>query len=151
MGFTVDVKADRMFPVKRLPFTRLPLFCRIASVVQVQFQRAGQVQARYDHEPLPFDQIPGPQGRYATAYKFYRLSDGFAKFYKIPEKLFKVYGPIFKEYVTETDKTPVVHVMEPADFETVCRAEGKYPIRTPLDFLVELRKRRGKPMDLVNL
>ena len=100
-------------------------------------------------EPLPFDQIPGPKGRYATAIEFYRQSDGFAKFYKIPEKLFKVYGPVFKQYVT--DKTPVVHIMEPTDFETVYRAEGKYPRRITLDFFVKCRKRRGEPMDLVNL
>ena len=71
------------------------------------------------------------------------------KFYKIPKKLFKVYGPIFKQYVT--DKRPCVHIMEPTDFETVYRAEGKYPRRPPIDFFVKLRKRRGEAMDLVNL
>ena len=158
-----------MFAAKfanRPSFTRLRLFCPVSSFSQVRCQRA-EVRQRstsevtsqvldHDHdnerqidEPLPFDQIPGPQGRYAAAVQFYRQGDGFAKFYKIPEKLFKVYGPIFKQYVT--DKTPVVHIMEPADFETVYRAEGKFPSRPPLDFLVKYRKRRGEPMDLVNL
>ena len=140
------------FPGKRLPFTRLPLFCPISSFVQVRFQRAEEVQSRseVDHdEPLPFDQIPGPHGRYATAVEFYRQSNGFKKFYKIPEKLFKVYGPIFKQ--NATDKVPVVHVMEPADFETVYRAEGKYPNRPPLDFLIEHRKRNSQPCEMVIL
>ena len=144
--------------VNRPSFTRLPLFRPVSFFVQGQFQRT-EVKQRStsevkDHdyepqvdEPLPFDQIPGPKGRYATAIEFYRQSDGFAKFYKIPEKLFKVYGPIYKQYVT--DKTPVVHIMEPTDFETVYRAEGKYPRRPSIDFFVKLRKRRGEPMDLV--
>ena len=148
--------------VNRPSFTRLPLFCSVSFFEQVRFQRVDVKQRStfidvLDHddegpqvdEPLPFDQIPGPQGRYATAIEFYRQSDGFAKSYKIPEKLFKVYGPIFKQYVT--DKTPVVHVIEPTDFETVYRAEGKYPRRSPLDFFVKFRKRRGEPMDMVNL
>ena len=146
--------------VNRPSFTLLPLYRPFSSFSQVRCQRT-EVRERstsevIDHddepqidEPLPFDQIPGPQGRYATAIQFYRQSDGFAKFYKIPEKLFKVYGPIFKQYVT--DRTPVVHIMEPTDFETVYRAEGKYPSRPPLDFLIDLRKRRGEPMDLSNL
>ena len=148
-----------MFAAKfanRPSFTRLPLFCPVSFFVQVRFQRAEATSEVIDHgdepqidEPLPFDQIPGPQGRYATAVEFYRQSDGFTKFYKIPEKLFKVYGPIFKQYVT--DKTPVVHIMEPTDFETVYRGEGKYPSRPPFDFLIKLRERRGEPMDLINL
>ena len=149
-----------MFATKfanRPSFTRLPLFCPVSFFVQGRFQRAEVPTSEIlDHDdepgvddPVPFDQIPGPQGRYAIAIEFYRQSDGFAKFYKIPEKLFKVYGPVFKQYVT--DKTPVVHIMEPTDFETVYRAEGKYPRRSPLDCLVKFRKRRGEAMDLVNL
>ena len=143
------------FLVKRLPFMRLPLFCPISSFVQVRFQRAEEVQSRsqvefdHDDEPLPFDQIPGPQGRYATAVEFYRQSNGFKKFYKIPEKLFKIYGPIFKQHVT--DETPVVHIMEPADFETVYGAEGKYPIRPTLDFMIEHRKRNAQPCEMIAL
>ena len=45
---------------------------------------------------------------------------------------------------------PCVHIMEPTDFETVYRAEGKYPGRITLDFFVKFRKRRGEPMDLIN-
>lgn len=156
----------RKFPVKRLSLTHLPFFCPISSFAQVRFQRAaeeGELRSTSEiighdslgdreeqsDEPLPFDQIPGPHGRYTRALEFYRQSDGFAKFYKVPEKLFKVYGPIFKQYVT--DKTPVVHVMEPVDVQTVYRAEGKYPNRPPLDFFIEYRKRNAQPIDLVNL
>ena len=158
-----------MFAAKfanRPSFTRLRLFCPVSSFSQVRCQRA-EVRQRstsevtsqvldHDHdnerqidEPLPFDQIPGPQGRYAAAVQFYRQSDGFAKFYKIPEKLFKDYGPIFKQYVT--DKTPVIHVMEPTDFEAVFRAEGKYPSRPPIECLTKHYKRKAQPDHLFNL
>lgn len=142
------------FPIKRLPFTRLHLICPISSFVRVRCQRAQEAQSKLaseviEDEPLPFDQIPGPQGRYAPAVEFYRQSDGFAKFYKIPEKLFKDYGPIFKQYVT--DKTPVVHVMEPADFEAVFRAEGKYPSRPPLECLTKHYKRKAQPDHIFNM
>lgn len=164
--FTVEeTMFARKFPVKRLSLRHLPFFCPISSFAQVRFQRAAEGELRstseiirhdplggreeQSDEPLPFDQIPGPHGRYTRALEFYRQSDGFAKFYKVPEKLFKVYGPIFKQYVT--DKTPVVHVMEPVDVQTVYRAEGKYPNRPPLDFFIEYRKRNAQPIDLVNL
>jgi len=98
---------------------------------------------------LSFDEIPGPQGRLRTALAFYRQSEGFRKQHKLSEKLFSKYGPIFKENVTE--KTSVVHIMEPKDFETVFRAEGKFPKRTPLDFLEEYRRRRGMSPGLESL
>ncbi|KAL9959272.1 hypothetical protein ACROYT_G032582 [Oculina patagonica] len=143
------------FASKRVSPTHLHLFSPISSFGQVRFQRAEVAQPRstsefIDDEPLPFDQIPGPRGRYAAAVEFYRQSDGFSKFYKLKEKLFKVYGPILKEDVT--DKTPTVHIMEPADFETVYRAEGKYPGRgVAVEALNIYRKRKGQPHDLVNL
>ncbi|XP_078342285.1 1,25-dihydroxyvitamin D(3) 24-hydroxylase, mitochondrial-like [Oculina patagonica] len=143
------------FALKRVSPTRLHVFSPISSFVQVRFQRAEEAQPRStseltDDEPLPFDQIPGPRGRFPTVIEFYRQSDGFSKYHKLMQKLFKVYGPILKEDVT--DKTPTVHVMEPADFETVYRAEGKYPDRAaPLEGLTKYRKRKGQPHDLVNL
>ena len=146
------------FSIKRLPFTCVDLICPISSFVQARSQRAQEAQSKLaseipseilEDEPLPFDQIPGPQGRYAPAVEFYRQSDGFEKFYKIPEKLFKDYGPIFKQYVT--DKTPVIHVMEPTDFEAVFRAEGKYPSRPPLECLTKHYKRKAQPDNMFNL
>ncbi len=97
------------FALKRVSPTRLHVFSPISSFVQVRFQRAEVAQPRstsdfIDEEPLPFDQIPGPRGRFPTVIEFYRQSDGFSKFYKLMQKLFKVYGPIFKEDVT--NKTP---------------------------------------------
>lgn len=139
-------------PIQRLSFTRLHLFSPIRSFVRAEDQAQSRLTSEIiEEKTLSFDQIPGPRGRFATAVEFYRQSDGYTKFYKIPQKLFKDYGPIFKQYVT--DKSPVVHVMEPADFEAVFRAEGKYPSRPPLDCLVEHWKRRGQlqSMDMLNL
>ena len=107
------------------------------------------LQTPGDEKHLSFDEIPGPQGRLSTAVAFYRQSEGFRKFHKLMEKLFHEYGPIFKEQVTE--KTPVVHVMEPKDFETVYRAEGKYPRRMQMYFLEEYNRRRGLPPRLTTL
>ena len=107
------------------------------------------LQTPIDEKHLPFDEIPGPQGKLSTAVAFYRQSEGFRKFHKLMEKLFDEYGPIFKEQVTE--KTPVVHVMEPKDFETVYRAEGKYPRRMQMYFLEEYNRRRGIPPRLSTL
>ena len=147
--FAAKLAFERVFP------TRLHLFSPISSFAQVRCQRVEEKRPRstsevIDDEPLPFDQIPGPRGRYASAFEFYRQSDGFSKFYKLKQKLFKDYGPIYKQYVTE--KTPTVHIMEPADFKAVYRAEGRHPDRAaPLPALTEYRKRKGKPLDLVNL
>ena len=47
-------------------------------------------------------------------------------------RLFNEYGPIFKEHVLQ--KTSVVHVMEPDDFEKVYRAEGKISQERHLGF-----------------
>ncbi len=143
------------FALKRVSPTRLHVFSPISSFVQVRFQRAEVAQPRStseftDEEPLPLDQIPGPRGRLATALDFYRQSDGYSKFYKLMQELFKVYGPIFKEDVS--NKGPTVHIMEPADFETVFRAEGKYPDSgAPFECLIKERKRKGRPPDLINL
>ena len=125
-----------------------PVYLRLIS------QRAEAIPSIHLETPLnethlSFDEIPGPQGRLSTAVAFYRQSEGFRKFHKLVVKLFDEYGPIFKEKVTE--KTPVVHVMEPKDFETVFRAEGKYPKRTQLYFLEEYGRRRGKRPELASL
>ena len=107
------------------------------------------LQRPLDEKHLPFDKIPGPQGRPSTAVAFYRQSEGFRKFHKLVVKLFDEYCPIFKEHVTE--KTPVVHIMEPKDFETVFRAEGKFPRRIELYFLEEYGRRRGRRPELASL
>ena len=101
-------------------------------------------------ESLPFDEIPGPTGKLKTPINFYRESHGFRKHHKLSVKLFDEYGPIFKEMIS-ANNDPVVHVMEPRDFETVYRAEGKYPRRDPVFFLEEYRKRRGRPEGLESL
>jgi len=100
-------------------------------------------------EPLPFDEIPGPRGKLLTGIDFYRYSEGFRKHHKLSVRLFNEYGPIFKEHVLR--ETPVVHVMEPDDFEKVYRAEGKYPKRDPLDFLEDCRKRNNRPKGLESM
>ena len=147
------------FAFKRALSSRLQLFARAST--RVRFQRAEAIPSVRANdrfvgsigvdEPavLSFDEIPGPQGRLRTALAFYRQSEGFRKQHKLSEKLFSEYGPIFKENVTET--TSVVHIREPKDFETVFRAEGKFPKRTPLDFLEEYRRRRGMPPGLESL
>ena len=128
------------------------LSSRLRTFAPVYFRRFSEraeampsinLQTPVDEKHLSFDEIPGPQGRLSTAVAFYRQSEGFRKFHKLMVKLFDQYGPIFKEQVTE--KTPVVHLMEPKDFETVFRAEGKYPKRTQLYFLEEYSRRRGMP------
>ena len=107
------------------------------------------LQTPVDEKHLPFDEIPGPQGGLSTAVAFYRQSEGFRKLHKLFVGLFDEYGPILKEQVTE--KTPVVHVMEPKDFETVFRAEGKFPYKVNLDFYDEYKRRRGQTPGLLNL
>ena len=144
--------AAAKFAFKGAFSSRLRLFLPVS--LRLISQRAEAIpsihlQTPVDEKPLSLDEIPGPQGRLSTAIAFYRQSEGFRKLHKLMEKLFDEYGPIFKEDVTE--KTPVVHVMEPKDFETVFRAEGKYPKRTPLDFVEEYNRRRGLPPGLGNM
>ena len=144
--------AAAKFAFKGAFSSRLRLFLPVSS--RLISQRAEAIpnihlQTPVDEKPLSFDEIPGPQGRLSTAVAFYRQSEGFRKLYKLMEKLFDEYGPILKEDVTE--KTPVVHVMEPKDFETVFRAEGKYPKRTPLDFVEEYNRRKGLPPGLASM
>ena len=130
---------------------RLRLFAPVS--LRLISQRAEAIpsvhlQTPLDEKHLSFDEIPGPQGRLSTAVSFHRQSEGFRKFHKLVVKLFDEYGPIFKEHVTE--KT-VVHVMEPKDFETVFRAEGKYPKRIQVYFLEEYSRRRDEPPGLFSL
>lgn len=137
----------------RVPCSHLRNFSPISSLAKVHFQRAEAANkitpSETDIESLPFDDIPGPQGKYTPALGFYRVSEGFTKIYKLTDKLFKQYGPIFKQHVT--DRSPVVHVMDPVDFQTVYRAEGKYPYRPPIDAIMEIRRRKGMFLGLENL
>lgn len=136
----------------RITRSRLINFSPISSLAKVHFQRveaANKISpSETDTVPLPFDDIPGPRGKYAPAVEFYRVSERFHKYHKLIDKLFNQYGPIFKQHVT--DRSPVVHIMEPVDFQTVYRAEGKYPNRTALDALVEVRRRKGMFIGLEN-
>ena len=134
------------FAFKGVSPTRPQLFSRISSFAQVRFQKAEAHSEIIEDEPLPFDEIPGPRGRFATAVQFYRQSDRFTKFHKLTQQLFKDYGPIYKENVTGA-----VHIMEPADIETVFRAEGKYPYRPPLDGMVKHREKKGQFLGFENM
>lgn len=141
------------FAFVRAPCVRLRSFYPISSFAKVHFQRAEAAEkispSETEVEPLPFNEIPGPQGKYVPAIEFHRVSEGFTKTYKLTDKLFNQYGPIFKQSVT--DRSPVVHVMDPVDIQTVFRAEGKYPYRPPIDALVEVRRRKGMFLGIENL
>ena len=128
------------------PFAAVPL-CLISQ--RAEAIPSIHLQTPVDEKHLSFDEIPGPHGRLSTAVAFYRQSEGFRKFHKLMVKLFGEYGPILTEHVTET--TPVVHVMEPKDFEIVFRTEGKYPKRIQLYFLEEYNRRRGLAPRLATL
>lgn len=145
-----------MFPITKLAGKKTFL-SRVRLVVVAPLRLASQtaevtVDVKHDttsKEPLPFDEIPGPRGKLLTGIDFYRYSEGFRKHHKLSVRLFNEYGPIFKEHVLR--ETPVVHVMEPDDFEKVYRAEGKYPKRDPLDFLEDCRKKKNKPKGLESM
>ena len=141
------------FAFGRVPYVRLRSFYPISSFAKVHLQRAEAAEkislSETEVEPLQFNEIPGPQGKYVPAIEFYRVSEGFTKTYKLTDKLLNQYGPIFKQAVT--DSSPVVHVMDPVDFQTVFRAEGKYPYRPPIDALLEVRRRKGMFLGLENL
>ena len=88
----------------------------------------------------PFEEIPGPRKSLSSIVEFYRKTKGFTKPYKIHDVMFAKYGPIYKE---ELLGRPMVHLMDPNDFEKVFRAEGKYPKRPNLfDHMTEHRRRR---------
>lgn len=145
-----------MFPITKLPGKKTFL-SRVRLMVEAPLRLASQTAeaiADVKHEttskePLPFDEIPGPRGKLLTGIDFYRYSEGFRKHHKLSVRLFNEYGPIFKEHVLQ--KTPVVHVMEPDDFEKVYRAEGKYPKRRPMDFVEDYRKRNNRPKGLESM
>lgn len=79
----------------------------------------------------PFEDIPGPKKSLRSMLECYRLSEGFFKPYKMHDKMFAKYGPIYEEEITLG--RPTVHLMDPNDCEKVYRAEGKFP-RRPINF-----------------
>ena len=94
-----------------------------------------------DHEARLFENIPGPKTGFMSIVEFYRKTEGFTKSFKLADSFFAEYGPIYKENIMLGPET--VHVIDPADFERVFRAEGKYPRRPLVDAWVECRKRNG--------
>lgn len=149
-------RAAKMFAITTFAGEKT-LLSRVRLMVAAPLRLASQTAEAIAHvkhettskESLPFDEIPGPRGKLLTGIDFYRCSEGFRKHHKLSVKLFNEYGSIFKEHVL--GKTPVVHVMEPDDFEKVYRAEGKYPKRESLDFVEDYRKRNNRPKGLENM
>jgi len=89
----------------------------------------------------PFEEIPGPKAGLKSIVDFYTKTEGFTKGFKLTDRRFDEYGPIFKQFMI--NGAAMVHVIDPDDFEKVFRAEGKYPRRPPMDIWVEHRKRRN--------
>ena len=110
------------------------------------FWRSQRSEPKQVESPERFDGvqsyrvIPEPNG-FKFMYDLCTKTEGFTKAYKITERLFHELGPIYKENLMLWP-IAAVHVQEPDDFETVFRAEGKYPRRLMFDFMVEHRKRR---------
>ena len=94
-----------------------------------------------------YDDIPAPPNfkfnlqSFAQGYRIYKMSEGATKFYKVASMQFGVYGPIYKQPLA-AGSDRVIHVMDPSDFETVFRAEGKYPRRPPIEAWKEYERRR---------
>lgn len=87
-----------------------------------------------------FEDMPGPKRSVMSFVEYYRKSESLTKGYKLSEALFAKYGPIYKEnYNGETQ----VHISDPDDFETLLRADGKYPPRQLVQFWLEHRVRRN--------
>ena len=102
-------------------------------------RESAKTEIERDCEVKPFDDVPGPKRSLKSMVEFYAKSEGLTKGYKLNQRMFAEYGPIFKE---NTLGQTMVHVMDPDDFEKVFRAEGKYPRRPVIDVWVEHRKRR---------
>lgn len=94
----------------------------------------------------PFDDIPAPPKfkfnlqSFARGYRIYKMSEGATKFYKVASMQFEEYGPIYNQPIA-VGSDRVIHVMDPTDFETVFRAEGKYPRRPPIEAWKEYQRR----------
>ena len=105
------------------------------------FSRKKDIESIEDGEVRPFEDIPGPKRSLKSIVESYIKTEGFTKRYKLHDRMFAKYGPIYKE---EMMGRPSVHLMDPNDFEKVFRAEGKYPRRPDLfDIWREHRKRRN--------
>ena len=92
--------------------------------------------------------MPGPKRGVMSFVEFYRKSESLTKGYKLSGALFAKYGPVYKEnYGGETQ----VLISDPDDFETVLRAEGKYPRRLLMQVWLEHRVRRNYFHGIVQL
>ena len=89
----------------------------------------------------PFEEIPGPKKNLKSMVELYFTTEGFVKGYKMNDLMFAKHGPIYKE---EFSGRPVVHIMDPDDFQIVFRADGKYPQRADVfGIWLDHRKRRN--------
>ncbi|KAI8778656.1 cytochrome P450 12a5 mitochondrial [Biomphalaria glabrata] len=97
----------------------------------------------------PFQEIPGPGGIYkwpiiGPLLLFGSSGDGAQKVF---DRLFDLYGPIFKVQLFETH----VVLSNPKDFETVFRNEGKSPSRPNISIINAFSKRQGLKEPMINL
>ena len=107
------------------------------------------VRDRLPEGARPFSEIPGPLGLpYFGSVIQHVLNAKSIQLMATQEKLFKHYGPIFKETVMgKTD----VYIKSPTDVEAVFKAEGRYP-KLASDMLEPLREYfTGRKMVLASL
>uniref|UniRef100_A0A8W8N4Z2 Cytochrome P450 10 n=1 Tax=Magallana gigas TaxID=29159 RepID=A0A8W8N4Z2_MAGGI len=108
-----------------------------------------------DQQPLTpsvkaFDNIPGPKGLPIVGTLLdYMKKDGlpFNKLYKVYRQRSLQYGPVFKEKLANF--TTVV-ISDPAEYNKVVRAEGKYPLRRDVEPWFLYREKRKMGQGLVN-
>lgn len=95
----------------------------------------------------PFSMIPGPwpslpfigtgwYNLYCSLIGRYDLN----KLHEIYIEKYRTYGPIFREEYQR--HRPIVHIFDPADFETVFKYQGRCPIRPPSEFVSCFRRSR---------
>lgn len=97
---------------------------------------------------LPFSSIPRPKGfpLVGNMTDYGPKNGGTEKLVFTHQRYFKQLGPIFLESIFGRT---MLHVMDPEDFQTVYRCEGKHPNRPFVDPWVayrdEKRYHRGLP------
>jgi hypothetical protein len=86
-----------------------------------------------------FDEIPEPKGLPLLGTSLEMMKHQ-KKLHELISARFKKYGPIYKERLLPSEKTPSVFICDPKDTATVLRADGKYPNRPDIGLLLtELR------------
>ena len=99
--------------------------------------RNGVIATQEKSPVLPFSDIPRPKGLpFIGNVADYRRHGGTEKVVLIHQRYFKELGPIFLESIFGRT---MLHVMDPADFATVYRCEGRYPNRPLVDPWVAYR------------